>query len=210
MPETETPTEAIKPTEKAARALERLRERFAVPTLPAGVEVLANSESGVNDLYMNANRQFGDGKVEERTKLLVAAAVASAVGSKDATEYFSAAALEKGRSGQEIADAIAVATVCGIFNGYFRFRHQVPNDLQATYEAFRAPFNANSFMKVSISQVEVEAICITVSSINNCEKCVEGHLNKGKSLGITDEQVDELIRVGTVAAAFARVASSLA
>ncbi|MCC5875551.1 MAG: carboxymuconolactone decarboxylase family protein [Candidatus Sumerlaeia bacterium] len=210
MPETETPTTAIKPTEKATRSLERLRERFGVTALPAGVEVLANSESGVNDLYMNANRQLADGKVEEGTKLLVALAVASALGSKDATTYFSDAAARKGRSEQEIADAISVATVCGIFNGYFRFRHQIPADLQSTYEAFRAPFNANSFMKVSIDQVEVEAICITVSSINNCEKCVEGHINKGKSLGITDEQIDELIRVGAVASAFARVASSLA
>jgi len=209
MTTTATPTGAIKPTEKALRSIERLKERFGVSALPAGIEAMAASESGVNDLYMNANRQLGDGKLEEKTKLLVAVAVASAVGSRGAVEFFSAAALEKGRTEQEVADAISVAAVCTIFNGYFRFRHQVPADLQATYEAFRAPFNANSFMKVALDQLEVEAICITISSINNCHKCVEGHINKGKSLGITDEQIDELIRTGAVATAIAQVSASL-
>lgn len=209
MTTTATPTEAIKPTEKALRSLDRLKERFGVNSLPAGIEALAGSESGVSDLYMNANRQLGDGRMEERTKLLVAVGVASTLGSQPAVEFFSAAAIEKGRTAQEVADAISVAAVCTIFNGYFRFRHQVPAELQATYEAFRAPFNANSFMKVSLDQAEVEAICITVSSINNCHKCVEGHINKGKSLGITDEQIDELIRTGAVATAFAQVGAAL-
>lgn len=199
----------VEPTEKGARSLERIKERFKVEEVPAFFGLLAGSESGINDLYMNLNRQLADGAVEEKTKLLVAIGVASAVGAADVTGFLGEAAVAAGRSRQEVLDAVSVASVCSVFNGYYRFRHQVPADLKETYEAFRAPFNANTFMKSELSNLEVEAICIAVSSVNNCELCVAGHIAKGKSLGLTDEQIDELIKVGAVSAAAAQTGAAL-
>jgi alkyl hydroperoxide reductase subunit D len=196
-------------TEKSQRALDRLKERFAVGELPEGLRVLAGSESGINDIYMNLNRQLADGKLEEKTKVVVAVAVASLVGARAATDLFSQMALAKGRTRAEVLDAISTAAVCSVFNGYYRWRDQIPADLVATYEAFRAPFNANTFMKNALTPLEMEAVCIAVSSINNCHKCVEGHLNKGKSLGLTDEQIDELLRASSIALATANVISAL-
>lgn len=200
----------IEPTEKGARALERLKERFGVSTLPGGLEVLAGSESGINDLYMNLNRQLAAGKLEEKIKLLAAIGVASATGSADATEFFAQAAMAKGVEKQEALDAVSVAAVCAIFNGYYRFRHQVPAEMESTYANFRAPFNANTFMKSGLAGIEVEAICIAVSSLNNCHACVEGHINKGKSLGLTDEQIDELIKVTAAVSAASQASAALA
>ena len=200
---------SIEPTEKGQRSFDRLKERFDVETLPEGLEVLAGSECGINDLYMNLNRQLSDGTVEEKTKLLVAVGVASTLGSAGAVELLAQAAQKKGREKQGVLDAVSVASVCSIFNGYYRFRHQVPEDLKETFETFRAPFNANTFMKSSLQTFEVEAICIAVSSVNNCEICVNGHIHKGKSAGMTDEQIDELIKVAAVAGAVAQTAAAL-
>ncbi len=200
----------IEPTEKGARSIERLMERFAAKDLPAGFRVLAGSEPGIGDLYMNLNRQLAEGKVDERRKMLVAVGVASATGSADAAEFFARAAAEAGVEPQQTLDAVAVATVCGIFNGYYRFRHQLPEEMRGEFESFRAPFNANSFMKSSLDPADVEAICIAVSSVNGCELCVDGHVRKGNSLGLTAEEIDELIKVGAVSAAAANAASALA
>lgn len=196
-------------TERATRSLDRLREMMRVSELPAGLGALAQSENAINDIYMNLNRQLQDGTVEQRTKLLVALGVAVACGSSRTADFFSHAAQAAGRTREEVLDAIAVATTCTIFNGYYRFRSQVPGDLAEAFEAFRAPFNANSFVKSVLPPLEVEAICIAVSSANNCKKCVEGHLAKGRSLGLTDEQVDEIIKAGAVAQAAAQAIAAL-
>ncbi len=205
----ESPLLTIEPTEKGQRSHNRLAERFKVSSLPSGFEVLKGSECGINDLYMNLNRLMADGKLEEKVKLLVAVGVASSVGGHEATDFFAKAAIETGRTAQETLDAVSVASVCSVFNGYYRFKHQLPESEKAAYEAFKAPFNANTFMRSSLSSLEVEAICIAVSSVNNCELCVEGHLNKGKSLGLTEEQIDEIIKTGAVAGAVAQMTASL-
>ena len=199
----------IEPTEKGQRAIERIKERFKVDSVPAPIEVLAGAENGIHDLYMNLNRQLAEGKVTEKVKLLVALGVAAATGSAKAVEFFTDAAIAAGWTREQALEAIAVANTCSIFNGYYRFRHQVPEDWKASFEAFKAPFNANTFVKSGLEQIEVEAICVAVSSANHCHVCVEGHVNKAKSLGMTEEQVDELIRAAAVAAAAGNIMSAL-
>lgn len=210
MTKKQSPFTPLKPTEKGLRSLARIKERLGVDSLPDALEILAKSEHGINDVYMNLNRHLADGKVEERTKLLVAVGVAAAVGSAPLTDLLAAAAVAKGRTEQEALDAISVATVTGVFNGYYRFRHQLPESARATHEAFRAPFNANTFMKTSLAPLEVEAIGIAVSSVNNCHACVEGHMAKGSDLGITHEQIDELIKVAAITGATANALNALA
>lgn len=204
-----SPLAGIEQSEKAARAIERIKERFKVTSVPESLLILAGSESGIHDLYMNLNRQLSDGKLEEKTKLLISAGVASALGSKDGVNFFTEAAIANGSSKEDVAEAIAIATTCSVFNGYYRFRHQIPADWKSAYEAFKAPFNANAFMKTTLDGTVMEAVCIAVSSVNNCEMCVAGHGAKGLQLGLTHEQIDEIIKAGAAAAAASSVMASL-
>lgn len=210
MSEKSTLSEVIGPTEKGEKSLLQIIERFRVADVPAALRLFAGSESGISDLFANLSRQLADGKLTEKTKLLVAVAVAAAVGGRDGAGFFADAALAAGRSKPEILDAIAAATTCSIYNGYYRFRHQVPAERKATFEAFRAPFSANSLLKATLPQVEIEAICIAVSSANHCNACVESHISKGINHGLTNEQIDEIIKVGAVAAATAQLIATLA
>jgi len=209
MAEKESIFASVEPTEKGVRSLDRIKERFGITELPKALHSIVGSESGANDIYMNLNRQFADGKMTEKTKLIVAVAVASAVGSQRGVEFFGDIAVAKGRTRNEVLDAVSAATVCSIFNGYYRFRDQVPHEEKSIFEAFRAPFNANVFMKSALDSFEVEAICVAVSSLNGCHICVTGHLNKARSLGMTNEQVDELIRASAAACAVANALSAL-
>jgi AhpD family alkylhydroperoxidase len=196
-------------SERGQRALDRLKEVFGVEELPEGFSLLAGSDNGINDLYMNLNRQLADGKVARREKLLLAVAVSSAVGSAPGVEFFSRAALAAGRTPAELLEAIGVAGTCTLFNGHYRFRDHVAEEDKAAYEAFRAPFNANVFVKAALPITEVESICIAVSSANGCHKCVQGHVAKGKAVGLTDEQIDEVVRAGSAALSAANIAQAL-
>ncbi len=200
------PWEGAETTEKAQRALDRLRETFSVSEIPAGVAELAGSESGVHDLYMNLKRQLDGGKVSKEVKLLIGVAVASAAGSTEGVRFLGAAAREAGASAQAVLDAVSVATVCTIFNGYYHFRDLAPN---GEFDAFRAPFNANTLAQTTLTVQQTELICIVVSAWNNCHTCVQGHMAKAQSVGISNDQIDEAIKAGTVARALANVAASL-
>lgn len=209
MSEQRHPLETPEVSDRGKRALDRLKEIFAVDELPEGFSLLAGSENAINDLYMNLNRQLADGKVERREKLLLAVAVASAAGSPDAVEFFSRAALAAGRTQTELLEAIGVAGTCTVFNGHYRFRHHVAEDDKATFEAFRAPFNANVFVKPQLPISELEAICIAVSSANGCYSCVQGHVAKAKAVGVTNDQIDEIIRASAASLSAANIAAAL-
>lgn len=197
-------------TERGTRALDRLKEVFGVSELPAGFTALAASDNAINDLYMNLNRQLAEGKFNRGKKLLLAVAVASATGSAPALEFFSRAAVAAGRTPADLLEAIGVAGTCTIFNGHYRFRDHVSEEDRPTYEAYRAPFNANVFVKPALPMDEVEAVCIAVSSANGCHKCVQGHIAKGKSVGLSDEQIDEIVRAASAAISASNIAKSLA
>lgn len=200
------PWEGIAPTEKAQRALDRMRETIGVGELPPALIELAGSENGLHDLYMNIKRQLEAGKLEQGPKFLVAVAVASAAGSAEGTRFLGAAARKAGLSAEQVLDAVSAATVCAVFNGYYKFRDLA---VEGEFDSFRAPFNANTFMKSALSPVEVELICIAVSAFNGCKMCVQGHNAKARQLGVTDEQIDEAIKAGAIAGAFANAVSAL-
>lgn len=190
-------------SERSQRALARLQEVFQVQWIPEGLKVFAVSENGINDLYMNLNRHLQDGKLSRKEKLLVALGVAAVSGSPDATRFLQAAAIASGATETEAAEAIACAVACSIYNGYYKFKSLVPDEFAPAFAEFKASFNATMFVKPPFEEKLVEAICIAVSTVNSCKKCVEGHVAKAKSLGLTDEQIDEVLKAGTVAFGFA-------
>ncbi|MCB2154734.1 carboxymuconolactone decarboxylase family protein [bacterium] len=201
------PWDGAETTEKAQRALERLKEAMKVDELPSGLAGLAGSESGIQDLCQNLKRHLDGGELANPTKLLVATAVAAVIGSPEATRFLGSAAREAGAEPRQVADAIAIGTTCIVFNGYYRFRGFVQDP---DFDALRAPFSANAFIRSSLTQLQVEFICIAVSSANNCSTCVKAHVKKGRELGMTVEQIDEAIKAAATAEALDRISNALA
>ncbi|GEM_PF-239703 len=186
-------------SDRSQRALDRIKEVFAVSDLPGEFKILAASENGIQDIYMNLNRQLQDGTLARRMKLLVALGVAVSQGSRAAVDFLSEAALAAGRSREEVLDTIGVATTCSIFNGYYKFRGLIPDDWKPAFEAFKAPINANAFVKSILPRAEMESVCIGVSVANGCKSCVSGHIEDARQNGVTDEQIDEIVRAAAAA-----------
>lgn len=195
--------------ERGRLALERIQERFRVAELPPAFAMLARAEYGLHDIAMNLNRMMGDDQLPERTKLLVGLGVAVATGSAPAAEFFAAAAMVAGRTRDEVHAAIGLATSMGLYNNYVRFRHQLPETMRRDFEGFRPGLNAEATRFSGFSAVEKEAICIAVSSVNDCVGCVESHVLKAREAGMSDRQIDEAIKVVAVAAPLARSLAAL-
>jgi len=51
--------------------------------------------------------------------------------------------------------------------------------------------------KSSLSELEINAIELRISSLNNCESCMKGHTFLVKKAGLTEEDAQTIVRGGT-------------
>jgi alkyl hydroperoxide reductase subunit D len=201
--------EAHIPSEKAQKSLSRLRERFQLDSLPHALTYLSLSEEALNDISMNLARHMKDAELTEGLKLLIALASAVTQGSPQVAEFFSQAAIKAGRSRSDIAAAFGIAVGMGFNNAYYRFRYQVTKEDSVKFKEFNPAFNTSTLIHCPLPDLEREIISVAVSSINNCQGCVKSHVMKARDAGMTDPQLDEAIRIVSIAVVMAQAVNAV-
>src|SRR6218665_3334445 len=94
-----------------------------------------------------------------------------------------------------IEDARAAASLMGMNNIYYRFRHMVGKESYATK---RAGLRMNRLGQVLTNKVDFELVCLAVSAINGCEMCVQSHEKVATEGGISEDQVNDAVRIASV------------
>ncbi len=94
-------------------------------------------------------------------------------------------------SGQEQAgqQAEEASSCCGAGQG--------ESSPGSTREKFSA-FVESAFTEGAVSLENKELMAIALSLVTKCEPCVKIHVNKARSLGISEEKIDEAIMMGVV------------
>jgi len=92
-------------------------------------------------------------------------------------------------------NARAAASLMGMNNIYYRFRHMVEKE---TYTTKRPGLRMNRMMTVLTNKVDFELVCLAVSAINGCETCVQSHERTVLEGGISEDQVHDAIRIAAV------------
>jgi alkyl hydroperoxide reductase subunit D len=100
-------------------------------------------------------------------------------------------------AGQEIEpnvldDAKAAATLMGMNNVYYRFRHMIGKE---TYSTKPARLRMNRLVQVATNKTDFELMCLAVSAINGCEMCVQSHEKVVLEGGLTEDQVHDAVRI---------------
>jgi len=95
-----------------------------------------------------------------------------------------------------LEDAKAAATVMGMNNVYYRFRHFMGE--QSDYQTMRANLRMHRIAKVTSDKVTFELFCLAVSAINGCEQCVRSHEKVVTDGGMTREEVHDAVRIASV------------
>jgi alkyl hydroperoxide reductase subunit D len=91
-----------------------------------------------------------------------------------------------------IDDAVAAASLMGMNNVYYRFRHLVG---KPSYGDLPARLRMNRMVKPAGSQVDFELYSLAVSAINGCGTCIEAHEKVVTKGGVTEEQVHDAVRI---------------
>jgi alkyl hydroperoxide reductase subunit D len=94
-----------------------------------------------------------------------------------------------------IEDARAAASLMGMNNVYYRFRHMVGKE---SYSTKRAGLRMNRLVQVSTNKVDFELVCLAVSAINGCETCVQAHEKVVIEGGLSEDQVHDAVRIASV------------
>jgi len=91
-----------------------------------------------------------------------------------------------------VEDALAAATLMGMNNVYYRFRHLVG---KPSYAEKPARLRMNRILKPATTKLDFELFCLAASAINGCETCIQAHEKVVVDGGITEDAVHDAIRI---------------
>ena len=144
-------------------------------------------------MRLNLSAVLDDGTLDAPERWGVAIAVALASRSRRLAEALVASRPAE-VSDRTVEDAVAAATLMGMSNVFYRFRHLVG---KPSYD--RKPSKLRMHLsKPASSTAAFELFALAVSAVNACEECVRAHEGKLLALGTTEAQIHDAIRIASV------------
>lgn len=187
-----TPVTPDQATDKVAQVYDRIREVMLVTEIPEVYQWLASVPSFLHDFFMNFRKfVLSEGKLDVKSKLLIAIAVSGQAGSGLWLAYLRTFAEKTGVSEEDIRETLAVGATNSMYNVLFKFRDISGSDV---FNGMSVGLRAHTFQSTSLGDKLIELINISLSDINGCKPCTAAHVEKARQLGISDEAIYEAIQ----------------
>lgn len=155
------------------------------------MELVAAIPEPAKDIRLNIQAVLQPGTLSPAQRWGVAVASAAAARNPELRNAIVSAARDE--VGPEVVDdGLAAAAVMGMNNVYYRFRHMVG---KPSYGEKPARLRMTRIAKPATNKTDFELFSLAVSAINGCELCIRGHeaeLTKG---GISEDQVNDAVRI---------------
>ncbi len=179
-------------SEKVAQHYSRIAEMFGEAPIPEPFFIYGNVEIFLRDFYMNFKKfVYQDGILDAKTKAAIGLAVAAHGKCKPWLEFFAARCEALGFSKEQVAEILAVSATNYMYNTFFKFRDLSGSSL---FEGMGVGLRAHTFHSTSLGDRLVEVLNVAISDINACKPCTSGHVEKSRELGLTSEQILEVIQ----------------
>lgn len=157
-------------------------------------EVRSVLPEAAKDIRLNLQSVLEGGTLTEAQRWGVAAACAIAARNprlrdavlQDARAHASEAVIE---------DARAAAVLMGMNNVYYRFRHMVG---KPSYAQKPARLRMQRIAQPLTGKADFELFCLAVSAVNGCEACLQSHEKVVLEGGLTEEHVNDAVRIAAV------------
>jgi alkyl hydroperoxide reductase subunit D len=123
-------------------------------------------------------------------------AVASAIAARN--PRLTAAIVEQAQcevDASVIDDAAAAASLMAMNNVYYRFRHMIG---KPSYTDRPARLRMNRLVNPATNKTDFELFSLAVSAINGCETCVRAHEDVVTKGGLSEDQVNDAVRIASV------------
>lgn len=160
------------------------------------IDTLFNNYESPNqrDMKLNFKKFFTDSQLSPKDAGLVTLACAESTNSKKLIEFALSHLKAQGASDEEIQEARDAASIMGVMNMYYRFRHFVGK------EAYQKPagLRMNVMARPVTGKASFEMMAFAVSVINGCEMCVKSHEDSLLKHNVTEDQVHDLARLASI------------
>lgn len=154
------------------------------------------------DLKINFKNSFESEFLSRQEIALLGVALAANAGSAVLLEFFKGNAQQEGASAEQIAEAIACASLLSANNVFYRFRHFMNKE---KYNEIPARIKMNIMGRPVNGKEFFELISLAVSAVNGCEMCVKSHEASLLELGTKEERVFESVRLAAVVTSLTKV-----
>jgi lipoyl-dependent peroxiredoxin subunit D len=91
-----------------------------------------------------------------------------------------------------VEDALAAAALMAMNNVYYRFRHMIG---QPSYASKPARLRMNRMVQPLTNKTDFELVSLAVSAINGCEACIRAHEQVVIEGGLTEDAVNDAVRI---------------
>lgn len=193
-------------TDKVAQTYGRIKELLGSDVVPEQFLAFGRVPAFLQDYYMNFKKfVWTDGANDVRVKATLALAVSATARCASWTEFFVNRCRQLELGEQYVADAIAVAATCQMYNIFFKFRDISGSDI---FGGMPVGLRAHTFANTSLDEKTTELINIAISDINGCKPCTAGHVTKARQLGLSDDAILEAVQCAATVAAGAAFLNS--
>jgi alkyl hydroperoxide reductase subunit D len=143
------------------------------------------------DIKLNLQAVLQDGTLSPAQRYGVAIASAIAARSAELRDALLSGAPPEAAPAV-VEDAKAAAAVMAMNNVYYRFRHMVG---KPSYGERPARLRMNRLVQPASNKVDFELFALAVSAINGCESCIRAHEQAVIAGGMTEDQVNDAVRI---------------
>ncbi len=158
------------------------------------LEILRNRlPEHARDIALNVQSVLNGGPLTEAQRWGVLIASAAASRNKELRDAVLADA-QVGADPAVVEDALAAASLMGMNNIYYRFRHMIG---KPTYSEKPARLRMNRLARPSTNKTDFELFSLVASAINGCEMCVQSHEKVVVDGGLSEEQVHDAVRIAS-------------
>jgi len=160
------------------------------------VSLAAANSRYLKDLKLNVSGVFGSNNIAKKEAYLLALAVAVNEKNDTLITAFEGLATNHGASIDEIAETHGCASIMGVNNIFYRFRHYM-HEVEF-YNKQPAGLRMSVMMNPAMGKELFELMSLTISAVNGCERCVVSHEHSVKEHGADEPRIYNAIRLAAV------------
>ena len=116
--------------------------------------------------------------------------------------YFKKFAVDNEASAEDVAEAVACASLLASNNIFYRFRHFTQKE---KYSQIPARIRMQIMMKPATGKEFFELMSLVISAVNGCEMCVNSHEDSLIKLGTVEERIFDAVRIASIITATGKV-----
>ena len=150
----------------------------------------------LKDLKLNVSTTLGSSNLAKKEPYLLALSVAVNERHEALIAAFERLATKEGATPEEIAETHGCASLLGVNNIFYRFRHFM-HDAEF-YNKQPAGLRMSLMMNPAMGKGLFELMSLVISAVNGCEKCVVSHEHSVKEQGADEPRIYDAIRLGAV------------